>query len=104
MSKYTFGLSEEAVHKINGVFSKHTKIEKAVVYGSRAKGNYKPSSDIDLVLFGSALTTTDLLAVENDLDDLLLPYQIDLSIYHHIDNNDLIEHINRAGKTFFSAS
>ncbi|MDR3183270.1 MAG: nucleotidyltransferase domain-containing protein, partial [Planctomycetaceae bacterium] len=48
-----YGLSEETIEKINGVLSQHTAVEKAVIYGSRAKGNYKNGSDIDLTLFGN---------------------------------------------------
>ncbi len=42
-----------------------------------------------------------LLKIENELDDLLLPYKIDLSIYNQIENTDLIAHIQRAGIVFY---
>lgn len=92
-----FGLTENTIGKIQSVFQKYKIIEKAVVYGSRAKGNYKPSSDIDITLFGSNLTLDDLAKIENELDDLMLPYEIDLSIYHQIDNENLKDHIQRVG-------
>jgi predicted nucleotidyltransferase len=97
-----FGLHEVTIKKINKVFSGYPEIEKAVIYGSRAKGNPKPGSDIDLTLFGERLTANILLSVGRDIDDLLLPYTIDLSIYHHIKNDELLNHIKRVGKVFFT--
>ena len=71
------------------------------MYGSRAKGNYKPGSDIDLTLKGKELNLKLLNKISLELDDLLLPYTFDLSIYHHIKQPDLIDHIVRVGKVFY---
>jgi predicted nucleotidyltransferase len=95
-----YGLPERAVEKINSVFLVHDRIKKAVLYGSRAKGTYKNGSDIDITLFG-ALSFQELLRIETELDDLLLPWMIDLSIYDQIDNPALREHIERVGKVFY---
>ncbi|MFC5624766.1 nucleotidyltransferase domain-containing protein [Algoriphagus winogradskyi] len=96
-----FGLSEETIEKINNVLRNHPAIQKAMLYGSRALGTYRPNSDIDLTLVGENLSLTDLLTVENELDDLLLPFQIDLSLFHRIDHKGLIDHIERVGKGFY---
>lgn len=96
-----YGLEQEDIQKINSVFKNHTSIEKAILYGSRAKGNYKPYSDIDLTLVGKSLTLSEQFSIETELDDLLLPYKIDLSIYHKIENQDLIDHIDRVGIVFY---
>ncbi|MBN2429627.1 MAG: nucleotidyltransferase domain-containing protein [Deltaproteobacteria bacterium] len=96
-----FGLSASNIAKIRGVFSRFPTVEKAVLYGSRARGNFKKGSDIDLTLFGENLTTQELGAIADELDDLLLPYTIDLSIYEHIDNAGLREHIDRVGQVFY---
>ena len=95
------GLSEETIRKINTVFAAHSEIERVILYGSRAKGNYRPGSDIDLTVTGEPLSLTQLARIEEELDDLLLPYKIDLSELRRIENNDLLEHINRVGKTFY---
>ena len=79
-----FGLDMKTCHAIRSVFAATPGIDKVVIYGSRAKGNYRKGSDIDLVLIAPSLNTRDLLAVENRLDDLMLPYKIDLSLFHHI--------------------
>ncbi len=75
-----------------------------VIYGSRAMGNFREGSDIDLVIKGEGLKMSDLLKIENEIDELLLPYKVDLSLYSQIENDELIEHIQRVGKSFFSNS
>ena len=96
-----FGLKESIIHQINKVFACHPNIEKAVIYGSRAKGNYRNGSDIDITLFGNQLTYEQLSRIETQLDDLFLVYSIDLSLFNQIDSPELIEHINRVGKLFY---
>jgi type I restriction enzyme S subunit len=96
------GLSQEIRNQIKNVFRKYDSIEKAVLYGSRAKGNFKLGSDIDLTLYGPQLDLDLLLQIENELDDLLLPYKVDLSIFNKIENEELREHINRVGVLFYS--
>ncbi len=91
------GLTEKTQKQILDVFRKYPQIKKVILYGSRAKGNYKTGSDIDLTLDAPEMSLSELLKIENELDDLLLPYKIDLSLLHHIDNKDLIEHIQRVG-------
>lgn len=96
-----YGLEENTIKKINKVFATYSGIKKAILYGSRAKGNYKMGSDIDIVLLAPELTITELFKIENQLDDLLLPWKIDLSLFHQISSDDLIDHVNRVGKTFY---
>ena len=97
LARSKFGLTVFDIEKLVSVFNKYNQIEKVIVYGSRAKGNYKPGSDIDLTLVAPKLSLTELLKIENEIDDLLLPYKVDLSLLHQIDNPDLIEHIRRVG-------
>jgi len=92
-----FGLKEATINKIIAVFAKYTQIEKILLYGSRAKGNYRNGSDIDLTLIGDQLDYSQLSSIESDIDDLFLPYSFDISIFKDIDNPDLVDHINRVG-------
>jgi len=97
-----FGLKNETIKKICAVFYRYPQVEKAVLYGSRAKGNFKNGSDIDLTLLGNAdLTMTVLYKIMEEIDDLLLPYTIDLSIFRTISDPDVIEHIQRVGVIFY---
>src|ERR1051326_3757352 len=97
-----FGLKETTIQQICDVLAKYASVEKAVLYGSRAKGNYKNGSDIDLTLYGGAdLTLNVLYRLSDELDDLLLPYTIDLSIFSQITDQDVLDHIQRVGVTFY---
>lgn len=96
-----YGLKESTIAAIQSVFKKYSLVKKVILYGSRAKGNFRNGSDIDLVMVGESLTLSDQFKIETELDDLLLPYKIDLAIYHKIENPDLIGHIDRVGVVFF---
>ncbi len=97
------GLSDSVTQKICAVLNRYPQVEKAVLYGSRAKGSHKNGSDIDLTLCGGAdLTLSVRHRIAVDLDDLLLPYMIDLSIFGDIGDPDLIEHIQRVGTILYS--
>jgi predicted nucleotidyltransferase len=96
-----FGLKQDTINQINQIFSTYPEISKAIIYGSRAKGNYKTGSDIDLTLVGDNINYHQLLEILNKIDDLLLPYFFDLSIFNSLNNPNLIEHIERVGITFY---
>lgn len=68
-----------------------------MLYGSRAKGNYKPGPYIDLTLYGSSLTPHLCATIAEALDDLLLPYTIDLSVFAKLHRPELEAHIQRVG-------
>ncbi len=95
------GLTNETADRIRSVLGRFPEVEKAVLYGSRAKGNYKRGSDIDLTLFGSGLNASVLSQINSGLDDLLLPQKIDVSIFAKISHGDLIDHIRRVGVVFY---
>jgi len=102
MSAPRFGLKETVIEKLCKVFAKYPQVSKAVLYGSRAKGNYKNGSDIDLTLHGGAdLTLNILYKILDEIDDLLVPYTIDLSIYRTLNDPDFIDHIRRVGVIFY---
>ncbi|GHT14659.1 hypothetical protein FACS1894170_11830 [Planctomycetales bacterium] len=95
-----YGLSEETIAKINGVLANHEAVDKAIIYGSRAKGTYKNGSDIDLTLTGD-ISFEELLQIDTEIDDLLLPYMLDISRFETLNNPKLIDHIERIGQPFY---
>jgi predicted nucleotidyltransferase len=97
------GLSHDVMKRIISVISQYPQIDEVVLYGSRAKGNYHPGSDIDLTFKGDQLNLQVLNQVSNQLDDLLLPYLFDLSIFQQIENLDLLERIERVGQVIYPA-
>ena len=97
-----YGLSEKSLQKIYDVFDRYPEVEEVILYGSRARDDYKNGSDIDLTLRGgNALTHKILSKIASDLDDQLLPYTIDLSIYDNLNNQDIINQIDLEGVTFY---
>jgi predicted nucleotidyltransferase len=92
-----FGLNTKTIQGITDVISTNPKVEKVLLYGSRAKGNYKNGSDIDLSLKGSDLNMQDLNQLYVKLDALYLPYSFDILIFEKLNNTELIDHINRVG-------
>ena len=102
MTEHFFGLSKAVVLAIQGVFVSHPEVEEVILYGSRAKGNYKVGSDIDLTMKGEAVDFALLSTVSYELYELPIPYSVDLSIFSNISNEALVEHIERAGKVFYT--
>lgn len=96
-----FGLKEDIIEKINKVFSHFPEVEEVILYGSRAKGNFKEGSDVDFALNGNKLHLFILNKISYQLDDLNLPYTFDLQIYGQIYNPGLLEHIKRVGINFY---
>ncbi len=100
-----YGLPQSTIQKICAVLSHYPQVDKAILYGSRAKGTHKNGSDIDLTLRGGTdLTLNVIYRILDDLDELLLPYTIDLSIFNNIDDPDVFEHIQRVGVIFYDKS
>ncbi len=97
-----YGLKESTIQRVNAVFARHPQIQKAVLYGSRAKGSFKNGSDIDLTLQGREIMTPGVLSkILHELDELLLPYTIDLSLYAQIQDPDVLDHIKHVGIIFY---
>jgi predicted nucleotidyltransferase len=97
-----YGLGEETISLINSVFATHPSIKEVKIYGSRAKGNYRIGSDIDLCIFADTLSNDELSRIKNELDDLPTLYGIDLCDYDKVENAELKEHIDRVGKCFYA--
>ena len=96
-----FGLKENITKSIENILTDFPQVEAVIIYGSRAKENYRPGSDIDLTFKGDNLNLEILNKISLQIDDLLLPYTFDLSVFNHIDNDDLLDHIERVGKVFY---
>ncbi|HRY83368.1 MAG TPA: nucleotidyltransferase domain-containing protein [Candidatus Cloacimonadota bacterium] len=92
-----YGIKAETWKKITGVLRSKPAVEKIILFGSRAKGNFRNGSDIDLCVKGSALTEKDLNSLIRELDELDLPWEIDLLRYETISEPAVVDHIDRVG-------
>lgn len=97
-----FGLPQQTLIKLNSVFAQYPAIESVVIYGSRAKGNFRQGSDIDLTIKGEPLPFSEFVKIESQIDDLMLPYSVDLSQYRQLGNVELIAHIDRVGVEIYT--
>ncbi|UOQ84698.1 nucleotidyltransferase domain-containing protein [Gracilibacillus salinarum] len=97
-----FGLIEKDLRYINDALEKFEEIEYGIIFGSRAMGNYKKGSDIDIAIKGKNITSDTLFKLSDLLNEVYpLPYYFDLLHYESIANKKLIQHINKEGKVIY---
>ena len=102
MSSTILGIPEEAAKKILSWLKQIPEIEKAILFGSRAKGTQREGSDIDIALLGKRITFSHRDTLLLSYDALYLPWKVDLVLYDQIEEPDLKSHIDRVGKIIFS--
>jgi predicted nucleotidyltransferase len=95
-----FGIYPKSYKEILLIIDDCSSIDEVIIYGSRAKGNFKEGSDIDITLKGN-ISKEDLNKLWHKLDDSFIPYKFDISVYKELKSESLIEHIQRVGKTFY---
>jgi predicted nucleotidyltransferase len=97
-----YGLSDNTLETLRAFFRNYDGIQKVILYGSRAMGNYRAGSDIDIALVtGDGFSYNELARLKTELDDSSLPYFVDVSILNRINNRNLAEHINRVGTILY---
>lgn len=94
-----YGIAVEALDSIIKTIRKQNKVKKLILFGSRAKNNFRKGSDIDIAIIADELSLSELNQIRVDLSELLLPYKVDVIDYMTISNKDIIEHINKVGVT-----
>jgi len=95
------GLTDNDLKNIISIIDHNNDIEEAIVFGSRAKGNFRNGSDVDIALKGERLTLQTIIQLQIELETLMLPYKFDIIIFNRIKEPALIEHINRYGILIF---
>ncbi|NLK20198.1 MAG: nucleotidyltransferase domain-containing protein [Synergistaceae bacterium] len=97
-----FGLKEETIAQINAVFARHAEVKQAIIYGSRARGDYRNGSDVDIVLVGgSDLDDKALFSIITELENLPLPHTFDILVYPASGSAELRVEIDRDGVLFY---
>lgn len=82
--------------------SANPRVERIVLFGSRAMGTFTPTSDVDIALFGNDLTLSDLAELSERMAELSIPQRVDILIHHRIESHALLEHIRRHGVEWFT--
>jgi len=97
-----YGLLDRDLKYILEAIRKHSEIEEVIIFGSRAMGNYKKGSDVDLALIGENVDRKIALRLSDDLnEEYPLPYFFDVVTYKDISNEELIKHIDNVGKSIY---
>lgn len=100
-----FGLLDRDIEYINKALKQFDEIEKAIVFGSRAMGNYKKGSDIDIAISGEKVTSNIIYRLDDYLNEVYpLPYFFDIIHYDSIYNENLKKHIDNEGKVLYKKS
>ena len=93
------GLLNRDIEYIIKALSIFPQIEQAIIFGSRAMGNYKKGSDVDIAIIGKGIDNSVLYKLDDYLNEVYpLPYFFDIIHYEKINNENLIKHINEEGK------
>lgn len=96
--KNNLGLLDSDIQEIINVLSQFSYIDKAVIFGSRAKGNFKQGSDVDIAVYGSKLNLETIHKISFQLnEETNMPYKFDTIHYNNIQDLKVIDHINRVG-------
>ncbi len=97
-----YGLTESDLEYIISSIKNFNEIEKAAIFGSRAKGNHNPESDVDIAIFGEQVSFDIVSRLHSMLEDKgPLPYCFDIVDYTHLNHIKLKEHIDRVGRIIF---
>lgn len=95
------GLSKKHEQTLIDILQSNVNIKSAYIFGSRAIGTYKESSDIDIVAIGKSLTLTDIASIQEVIELTTIPYKVDLLIKHKIKNEALMTHIDNFAVKLF---
>ena len=98
----TDGLKDRHREAIIATIAANERVERAVLFGSRATGTYSPSSDVDIALFGDRLTLTDQARLAAILDEIPMAYSVDLVLYDSIRDDALREQIRCDGVEWYA--
>lgn len=96
-----FGLSDKTIKVITDLFKKYTQINKVIIFGSRARGNFKNSSDIDMAICGENIDFKFIRHISAELDELPTPYSFDVLNYSDVENNEIKTNIDKDGVIFY---
>jgi len=98
-----FGLPHDVFEDVLDTIRSYSEIKSAKIFGSRAKGNYKRYSDVDIAIFSD--TGTDLSScIKDKLEDLDAIYYFDVLDYNKVSDTKIKEHIDRVGIEILAGS
>lgn len=98
-----FGLRAEDIKQLRDIIFSFPEVHQAIIFGSRAMGNYKNGSDVDIALKGKNITHEIVTEIKYRLNEgTTMPYFFDVVDYDELQNEELIIHINQFGRVLFT--
>ena len=86
------------------VLGKFPEVEKALLFGSRAKGTNRPGSDMDIAIQGANISPMTVARVKAEMDESNLPFRVDVVWHNEKLNPNLTAHIQRIGRVIYDAA
>lgn len=101
--KNRFGITEKSHALILEIIRHYPQVETVLIFGSRAKGNFRNGSDIDLAIKGNGCSPELALKISGIInEEIAVPYCVDIVDYNSLENRDLKTHIDRVGIEFYT--
>lgn len=100
----TYGITDKTYQMLLDTFSKFPEIKEVLIFGSRAKGNYKNGSDIDLAVKGGEVGPCLIFRLKSLFNSRLsIPYKVDVVGYDYLEHQGLKEHVDRIGRVIYKS-
>jgi len=100
----SFGLSAEILDELRVVFSRFSAIDRVLIYGSRARGDFRPGSDIDLLVLAPTMASLEFAQLWMALDDLPIIFRLDVSLCQEVNNPKLMRNMLADGVTLYQGA
>lgn len=95
-------ISEILLKDLQKIFNKYDEVNKVILFGSRARGDNKINSDVDLCLFGDKLTHLTFSKISMDIDELNTPLSFDILNFNELVKEALINNILKEGVEIYN--
>ncbi|NBC27756.1 MAG: nucleotidyltransferase domain-containing protein [Bacteroidetes bacterium] len=98
-----YGLTDRDMKTIRSILRSYPEIHSVHLFGSRAKGNHRLGSDVDLAIMNNGVSDKIIAKLRDQFKESTLPYRIDLVDFNQLENKEFIEHIEQFGVPFYTA-
>jgi len=98
------GLTAKEIKLIKDVFKKNSAVERVFIHGSRARGDFKKTSDIDFAVKFFGNDKNLILQLHSELDDLPVIYEIDIIDEKEIGGKNFKDNYEKSKKEFYKKS
>jgi len=95
-------IDEKLVIELKEIFRKYKEVEKVILFGSRARGDNKYNSDIDICVVGEVMTHLTLAKINLDINDINTPLSFDLLSFNELNKKELINNILNEGVVIYN--